>query len=96
MYKTKPDRVACPSAGSHTSECRSGVSAVLLRRREIYESQEQQKKWAEKLRHFMRMMPEVWAFRRGQARLVDPTWCNTAPDLARVGFFCTTINGTQN
>jgi len=33
------------------------------------------------------MMPEVWAFRRVQARLVVPTWGNTAPDLARVGFF---------
>jgi len=35
------------------------------------------------------MMPEVWAFQRGQARLVVPTWDNTAPDLACVGFFCT-------
>ena len=76
--------MAGPSAGSHTSEYCSGVSAVLQRRREIYESQEQQ--WAEELRHFMGMMPEAWAFRRGQALLVVPTWRHTAPDLAW-GFF---------
>jgi len=41
----------------------------------------------------MRMMPEAWAFHRGQARLVVPTWGHTAPDLARVGVFCTLIKG---
>ena len=25
------------------------------------------------------MMPEVWAFRRGQTRLVVPTWDNMVP-----------------
>jgi len=39
------------------------------------------------------MMPEAWAFRRGQARLMVPTWRHTAPDLARVGFFCTPFKG---
>ena len=68
---------------------------MLWRHREIYESQEQQKLWAEELRHFMRMMPEAWAFRRGQARLVLPTWGNMAPDLACVGFFCTPIEGRR-
>ena len=83
--------MAGPSAGSHTSESCGGVAAVLQRRREIYESQEQQKQWAEELRPFMRMMPEAWAFRRGQAQLVDSTWGNMAPDLAGVAIFCTPI-----
>ena len=38
-------------------------------------------------------MPEAWAFRRGQARLVVPTWGNMAPDLACVAIFCTPIEG---
>jgi len=44
MYKTQSGGVAGLSAGSHTSETCGGVSAVLQRRREIYDSQEQQKK----------------------------------------------------
>ena len=36
-------------------------------------------------------MPDAWAFRRGQARLVVPTWGNMAPDLAGVAIFCTPI-----
>ena len=55
----------------------------------------QQKLWAEELRSFMRMMPEAWAFRRGQARLVVPTWGNTAPDLACVVIFCTPIESRR-
>jgi len=43
MYKAQSGGEAGPSAGSHTSESCGGVSAVLGRRREIYESQEQQK-----------------------------------------------------
>ena len=43
----------------------------------------------------MRMMPEAWVFQRGQARLVIPTWGNTAPDLACVGFFVTLIEGVR-
>jgi len=38
-------------------------------------------------------MPEAWAFLRGQARLVVPTWGNMAPDLAGVAIFCTPIEG---
>jgi len=38
-------------------------------------------------------MPEAWAFRHGQARLVVPTWGNMAPDLAYVAIFCTLIEG---
>ena len=34
-------------------------------------------------------MPEAWAFLRGQARLVAPTWRRLAPNHARVGFFAT-------
>ena len=64
---------------------------MLRCRREIYESQKQQKIWAEELRPFTRMMPEAWAFRRGQARLVVPTWDNMAPDLACVAIFCAAI-----
>ena len=73
MYKTKSGGVAGLSTGSYTSESCGGVSAELQRHREIYESQEQQKKWAEELRLFMRMMPEACAFLRGQARLMVPT-----------------------
>ena len=43
----------------------------------------------------MRMMPEGWAFLRGQARLVVPTWDNTSPDLACVAIFCTLIEGQR-
>jgi len=74
-----------------TSESCGGVAAVLQSRREIYESQEQQKQWGEKLRPSMRMMPEARAFQRGQAQLVVPTWGNMAPDLAGVAIFCTPI-----
>ena len=38
------------------------------------------------------MMPEAWAFQRGQAQLVLD---NTAPDLACVGIFCTPIEGRR-
>jgi len=38
------------------------------------------------------MMPEAWAFQRGQARLKVPTWGNMAPDLACVAIFCTPID----
>jgi len=41
------------------------------------------------------MMPEAWAFLRGQARLVVPTWGNTAPDLGCVGIFGTPIEGRR-
>ena len=41
------------------------------------------------------MMPEAWAFWRGQARLVVPTWGNMAPDLAGVAIFCTPIEGRR-
>ena len=95
MYKAQYGGEAGPSAGSHTSESCGGVSAVLRRRREIYESQEQQKQWAEELRPFRRMMPEAWAFRHGQARLVVPTWGNVAPDLAGVAILCTPIEGRR-
>jgi len=37
------------------------------------------------------MMPEAWAFWRGQARLVVPTWGNMALDLAGVAIFGTLI-----
>jgi len=43
----------------------------------------------------MRMMPEAWAFQRGQARLVVPTWGNMAPDLAGVAILCTQIEGRR-
>ena len=43
----------------------------------------------------MRMMLEAWAFRRGQAGLVVPTWGNTAPDLGYERFFCTLIEGQR-
>ena len=45
MYKAQSDDVAGPSASSHTSESCGGVSAVLRRRREIYESQEEIEKF---------------------------------------------------
>jgi len=87
--------VAGPSAGSHTSESCGGVAAVLQRRREIYELQEQQKQWAEELRPFTRLMPEAWAFQCGQARLLVPTWGNMAPNLTCVAIFCTLIEGRR-
>jgi len=37
------------------------------------------------------MMPEAWAFQRGQARLVVPTWGTMAPVLACVAIVCTPI-----
>ena len=43
----------------------------------------------------MRMMPEAWAFRRGEAQLLVPTWGNMAPDLAGVAIFCTPIEGRR-
>jgi len=43
----------------------------------------------------MRMMPEAWAFQRGQVQLVVPTWGNMAPDLAGVVISCTPIEGQR-
>jgi len=43
MDKAQYGGVSSPSAGSHASESCGGVAEVLQRRREIYESQEQQK-----------------------------------------------------
>jgi len=43
MDKAQSGGVASPSAGCHASESCGGVAAVVQRRREIYESQEQQK-----------------------------------------------------
>ena len=91
MYKAQSSGVTGPSARSHTSESCGGVAALLRRHQKIYESQEQQKEWSEELRPFTRMIPEAWAFWRGQARLVVPTWGNVAPDLACVAIFCTPI-----
>jgi len=35
------------------------------------------------------MMPKAWAFRRGQARLVVPTWSCVVSDNALEGFLAT-------